>query len=141
MKSMTKMLMIVLLCCSSFHFTDAQKKPGDLVVKTNLTESLGSYDQRKLYRDFLVSYMKDCPYISNFTVVEAAGSDDNHNVVWQYQVDSWQDITKFYDWVAKHVKDKDETGFRKAMTPFQPDYNIGGKIQVKPVDKAMLAQH
>ena len=141
MKSI-KFFIIALLFCGTFQMANAQKKKaGNLVVQTKLTETLGSYDQRKLYRDFLTSYMADCPYISNFSVHEAVGSSDNHKVVWEYQVNSWDDITKFYSWVSQHIKQKDETGLRKAMTPFEPDYNIGGKIQVTPFKESMLAKH
>ncbi len=140
MKSISKILLVAILLSGFSLMAGAQKKSGKLEVKAQLTEVKGTYDQRKLYRDFLTEYMTKCPYISHFSIREAVGSSDNHKVVWSYQVDSWEDITKFYHWVSKQIGAKEENGLAMAMTPYAPDYNIGGRIHVGKTNGAALAR-
>lgn len=140
MKNLSRAIVVAILFSSVSFMASAQKKSGKLVVKTQLTEAKGTYDQRKLYREFLTTYMDKCPYISNFSIAEAIGSTDNHKVVWRYDVNSWEDITKFYNWISKNIKEERQGGLVKAMTPYQPDYNIGGKISVHKINEAALAK-
>jgi hypothetical protein len=99
-------------------------------VSTQLTENTGTYEQRKLYREFLVEFMKNCPYISDFNIRETPEKSDNRQVEWTYEVNGWKDLTAFYGWVTDQLKSKDE-GLKKALTPYWPDYSIGGKITLK----------
>lgn len=140
MKNVTRVLIVAILFSGVSLMAHAQKQSGDLEVKTQLTEAKGTYEQRKLYREFLTAYMKKCPYISHFSIHEAVGSTDNHKVVWRYEVNNWEDITKFYHWVSQHIESKKEGGLVKAMTPYAPTYNIGGKIHVEELNKAALAK-
>lgn len=144
MKTIIKVLTIAILF-SGFSFManaqDTQEPSGKLVVNTQLQESQGTYGQRKVFRTFLKDYMKDCPYISHFSIHEALNSSDNHEVVWTYEVNSWNDITAFYNWVGKQLKSKSNEGFKNAMTPYQPDYAIGGKIHVERRSKSALARY
>lgn len=139
MKSITTILFAALLVSGSFFAAQAQKASGRLTVSTQLKETNGTYDQRQLYRQFLTNYMQECPYISHFSIYEAPGSSDNHEVVWSYEVNNWQDITEFYAWVNQQLKSKDD-GLKKAMTPYQPDYTIGGQINVQKTKDARLAR-
>ncbi len=140
MKTISKALIVVLLFTGFTFSGHAQQRKGNLEVTTQLKETNGSYDQRKLYREFLISYMKNCPYISNFNIRETTQTSDNHDVTWSYDVNSWDDITKFYGWVESHLKPGKNGGLKKAMTPYQPDYAIGGKIQVHKAQKGTLAK-
>src|SRR5690625_4756419 len=140
MQSLTKLIILAVLFCSFSTITHAQKKSEKLEVRTQLTEKQGDYDQRKLYRKFLTSYMDGCPYISHFSVQEENHSNDNHQVVWYYEVNDWKDITAFYHWLAKRIKSDKKSGLLMAMTPFKPDYDLGEKIQVSPIKKGKLAK-
>ena len=138
MTTFVKILFIATLFSSTAFISRAQQKTEKFTVFTSLKENSGSYDQRKLYREFLTSYMKDCPYISHFNILEESNATDNHNVVWTYEVNSWDDITKFYGWVNQQLKSKDG-GLKKAMTPFSPDYAIGSKIKVEKTNDEAIA--
>lgn len=140
MKSIISALLVTVLI-SGFSLTSyAQQPSGKLEVTTQLKETEGTYDQRKLYRKFLVQYMKDCPYVSHFSVEEAVGKSDNHKVQWSYQVNSWSDITKFYGWVTEQLKATKEEGLKMALTPYGPDYALGGQIHVSKRGKTALAR-
>jgi hypothetical protein len=140
MKTIIKLLFVAVLTTGITVAANAQKHSGKYEVSTQLKESRGSYDQRKLYREFLSEYMKNCPYISNFSIHEAIGSADNHNIVWKYDVNGWDDITKFYGWISEQIKSKQDNGLMKAMTPYEPDYAIGGQIHLEKRSKASLAK-
>lgn len=138
MKKIMQILMIAFFAGGSVFAANAQQHAtGKLQVTTQLKESKGSSDQRQLYRQFLEEYMKNCPYISNFKVEEALGSQDDHNVVWSYNVNSWEDITKFYSWINEQLKSNKNDGLKMALTPYQPDYAIGGKINVTEKGKKL----
>lgn len=131
MKKIINMFMVALLVSGSVLAATAQQKTtGKLQVNTQLRETKGTIAQRQLYREFLEEYMKNCPFISNFKVQQAIGTTDDHNVVWTYNVNSWDDITKFYGWVTEQLKSDKKGGLKMAMTPYKPDYAIGGKIEV-----------
>lgn len=141
MKKIAKIFLVALLIGGSALSVSAQQQSkGKLEVNTRLTESIGSHTQRQLYREFLAEYMKECPYITNFKIHEALGSSDNHDVVWTYDVNSWDDITKFYGWINEKLKSRGDDGLKKAMTPYQPDYAIGGQIKVSERNKGSLAK-
>lgn len=141
MKTIAKIFFVALLTGSSVFAAQAQQSnKGKLEVTTRLTESKGTLEERQLYREFLVEYMKQCPYISNFSVQPAIGSSDNHNVVWTYNVNSWDDITKFYGWVNEKLKSNTSEGLKKALTPYNPDYAIGGQINVTDRHRDRLAR-
>lgn len=141
MKSITSILFAAILISGIALHANAQKPSGGLEVTTRLTETSGSYDQRKLYREFLEQYMKNCPYVTNFSVREAVGTADNHEVEWRYAVDSWEDITKFYSWLSQELKSPKESGIKMALTPYQPNYSLGGRISVAKRTKSSLARH
>lgn len=147
MKAIIKLLFAALLISGTTFAANAQslqsqvdQKPGKYQVNTQLVEQKGTYEERKLYREFLTEYMKNCPYITNFSVHEAVGSHNNHDVVWNYDVNDWNDITKFYSWVTSQLKASNNDGLKTAMTPYAPDYAIGGQIQVEKRSKAALAK-
>lgn len=141
MKTIAKFLLAIIITSTSMLAANAQhQSKGKLEVNTRLTETEGSYTQRKLYREFLAEYMKDCPYISNFSVREAVGASDNHEVVWTYDVNSWDDITRFYSWINGKIKSRTDDGLKKALTPFKPDYALGGRIKVTERGKGALAR-
>lgn len=147
MKTIIKMLFAALLIGGTAFAANAQdsqfqvdQKPGKYEVNTQLIEQTGTYDQRKLYREFLTEYMNNCPYISSFSIHEAIGSHNNHEVVWTYDVNGWNDITRFYSWVSDQLKSAKDEGLKKAMTPYAPDYAIGGQIHVEKRSKAALAK-
>lgn len=137
-----KLFLVAALAVSTAFSASAQQthSKGKLEVSTNLKETVGTSAQRQLYREFLAEYMKQCPYINNFSIHEAIGSTDDHNVVWTYNVNSWDDITKFYGWVSDKLKSTEDDGLKKAMTPYKPDYAIGGQIKVKERGKDTLAK-
>lgn len=111
---------------------------GRLTVSTRLMETAGTYEERKLYRRFLEDCMVKCPYISHFKIEEAPSGTDNHAVIWHYEVNGWDGITHFYDWI--HLQLKDQAGSLKtAMTPYAPAYAIGGEIQATPGTRSRLA--
>lgn len=116
------------------------QKPGKYEVTTHLVEQRGTLEERRLYREFLKEYMKNCPYISDFNVQQSVGSGNNHDVVWTYDVNSWNDITRFYSWISSQLKSSDDDGLKKAMTPYAPDYAIGGQIQLEKRSKTTLAK-
>lgn len=138
MKNICKLLFVAALCIAVSFGTQAQST-GKLRVSTQLKETNGNYDQRRLYREFLTDYLKKCPYISDFQVQEVPGSADNHLVIWSYDVNNWDQITSFYNWINTHLKKKSD-GLKVALTPFQPDYAIGGVIQVEKKSKSELAK-
>lgn len=140
MKPIIKMLFVAVLISGFSYTSHAQQTSGRYAVSTQLKEAEGSYDQRKLYRQFLVEYMKNCPYISHFKVSEAVGTSDNHIVNWNYDVNSWDDITKFYSWVNENIKSAKENGLKMALTPYEPLYAIGGQIHMERKTKAELAK-
>ncbi|MGH2643189.1 MAG: hypothetical protein ACRDE2_04520, partial [Chitinophagaceae bacterium] len=84
--------------------------------------------------------LKNCPYISNFNIHEAMNSQNNHDVVWTYDVNGWNDITKFYSWISDQLTGSKDNGLKTAMTPYAPDYAIGGQIQVGKRSKDALAK-
>ena len=138
MKKIIKMFIIALLVSGSVLAATAQQKSsGKLQVNTQLKEIEGTSAQRELYRGFLEEYMKNCPFVSNFKVQQAIGTKDDHNVVWSYNVNSWDDITKFYSWITDQLKSKGNDGLKMAMTPYKPDYAIGGKINVTERNKSL----
>lgn len=140
MKTTCKMLLVLLLLNGICLFARAQEKHEKLVVTSRLTELKGTYPERQLYRDFLTTYMKNCPYISHFSIHEADGASDNHEVIWHYEVKNWDSITQFYDWISDHLKSGKDNGLKKAMTPYQPEYDIGGKMKVEEISKATAAR-
>jgi hypothetical protein len=140
MKKIIASVFAVLFACGTLLTANAQNTSGKYQVTTRLKESTGTYQERELYRGFLTEYMKACPYISHFSVQEAVGSADNHDVVWRYQVNSWNDITAFYAWVNNQLKSSDDNGLKKAMTPYAPVYAIGGQIDVQKKGKQVLAK-
>lgn len=105
------------------------KKEKYHVVITKLKETTGNYTQRKLYRSFLTMAMKKCPYIKNFHVVELHHADDRE-VTWQFDVNDWGDITRFYSWMNKAVHSSVDSTLINALTPYRPDYIPTGKITV-----------
>lgn len=142
MKSRIKIFLWIALVCAGFSFqAKAQKSSGSLEVTTQLKEATGTYDQRKLYRKFMEESMKDCPYVHNFSIRESIGTADNHKVEWHYRVDGWDDITKFYSWLNTKLKSGQENGVRMALTPYAPNYSLGGKISVAKRVKSSLAKH
>ncbi len=141
MKTISKMFIIAVLITGLSFGANAQAGKGKLRVSTQLKEINGSHEQRKLYRTFLISYMKNCPYISNFKMDETAGASDNHEVTWNYDVNSWNDITSFYNWIEEHLKSGKDDGLKKALTPYKPDYALGGKIRVQKRGKSALAKN
>ncbi len=140
MKTMRHALLALLLLNGICLLAQAQEKHEKLEVTSRVTELNGTYGERKLYRDFLTTYMKKCPYISHFSISEAVGAQDNHDVIWHYEVENWDNITKFYDWISDHLKSRDDNGLKKAMTPYRPDYNIGGKMKVEQTSKTIMAK-
>jgi len=142
MKPIIFMLLFATLTSGAVFTTQAQSKKDSkkYEVKTKLTEKEGTYEQRKLYRQFLTEFMNNCPYISHFSIHEAIGDSDNHAVVWRYDVNGWEDITQFYNWVSKHLEHAKENGLKKALTPYLPDYAIGGQIQMEKKSKASYAK-
>lgn len=139
MKTLAKTIIVVVLLIGMTLASQAQQQKRELVVTTRLKETNGSYAQRKLYRSFLEGFMKDCPYITHFHVQEAMSASNNHKVVWIYEVNSWGNITQFYNWIHESLKSTKNTGLKKALTPYKPDYEIGGKIQVEEKSKTSLA--
>lgn len=141
MRTFLKMVFITAFLSSAAFAIHAQQKSGKLTVYSRLQEKVGTYDQRKLYREFLTDYMKDCPFISHFHIEEALNTTNNHDVIWTYEVNNWDDITQFYGWVNRQLKLK-EGGLKKALTPYQPDYAIGGQIRVeKTSDEALSGKN
>lgn len=147
MKTIIKMLFAVILLSGTAFATHAQssakhlsQKSGKYLVQTQLTEKKGSYEERKLYRKFLENYVKECPYVSHFNIREVKASSDNHEVVWSYEVNGWKDITLFYNWIKERVEASNDNGMKEAMTPYAPDYAIGGQIQMQKRTKADLAK-
>jgi hypothetical protein len=140
MKTIITSVFAVLFVCGALVAANAQNSSRKYQVSTRLKESTGTYQQRQLYRGFLTEYMKECPYISHFSMQEAVGSPDNHDVVWRYEVNSWNDITAFYAWVDNQLKSSENNGLKKAMTPYAPDYAIGGQINVQKKGKQVLAK-
>lgn len=148
MKTIIKYFFAALLIGGTAFAANAQEsqsqvspKPGKYEVTTRLTEKVGTYEQRKLYREFLTEYMKNCPYISNFSVHEMLDAHNNHDVVWTYEVNGWNDITKFYSWIAEHLKDSQKDGLKMSMTPYAPDYAIGGEIHLEKRNSSELAKN
>jgi hypothetical protein len=148
MKTIIKMLFVALLIIGTTFIAHGRslqapvdQKPDKYEVTTQLVEEKGTYEQRKLYREFLTEYMKNCPYISNFSIHEEIDSHNDHDVVWTYDINNWDDITKFYSWVTNQLKSSKNDGLKTAMTPYAPDYAIGGRIQVEKRDKAALAKY
>lgn len=101
-----------------------------LEVTTSLQETNGSYDERKLYRGFLTEAMKHCPYIHHFHIIAYPDASKNNYVQWVYEVNSWDDITKFYSWINTTMHDASDSTLIKALTPYKPSYNVGGAIDV-----------
>jgi hypothetical protein len=139
MKPIKVIFLVVVLAGACLVTAQAQQTAGKYTVQTRLKEKKGSYEERKLYREFLKVSMKDCPCISHFSVHEALGNSDNHDVVWSYQVDNWNDITQFYAWISQQLKSKNSS-LKEAMTPYQPDYTIGGQISMEKTNKAAIAR-
>jgi hypothetical protein len=126
---------------SAVHAQQIVQKEGRYQVVTKLSETNGTYDERKLYRSFLTEAMKQCPYVSNFQIVEVSGSSDNHQVEWKYDVDGWEDITRFYNWIDKNLHSTNDSTFIKALTPYRPDYVLGGKITVHKKTKDEMVKN
>lgn len=121
------MVLAALLVGAAIHTVGAQAYFKDkLEVNTRMVESKGTYIQRQSCREFLRTYMKKCPFVSNFNIHESAGSLDNHDVVWAYQVGSWNDISKFYRWISAALRSRQDSGLRKALTPYNIQYSAGG---------------
>ncbi|MGH2645601.1 MAG: hypothetical protein ACRDE2_16745, partial [Chitinophagaceae bacterium] len=69
MKTIIKLLFAAFLISGTAFAANAQssqsevnQKPGRYEVNTQLVEQKGTYEQRKLYREFLIQYLKNCPY-------------------------------------------------------------------------------
>lgn len=131
MKTIRKMLLLAIIFCGVTQYTEAQEKHGKLEVTTQLTELQGNYDQRKFYRELLTYNMKNCPYISHFSVNEANESQDNHNIIWHYEVNKRDDITKFYKWLYNFLLSPQENDMKTSLTPFGPHYNLSDKTEIK----------
>src|SRR5699024_11299491 len=127
MKPIIFMLLFATLTSGAVFTTQAQsKKDGKKYeVKTKLTEKEGTYEQRKLYRQFLTEFMNNCPYISHFSIHEAIGDSDNHAVVWRYDVYGWEDINQFYNWVSKHLENSTENCLNKSLSHDMSYYDLG----------------
>lgn len=141
MKTITMVLWVAVLCTGSVIAANAQKPSGNLEVMSSLHETSGTYDERKLCRQFLEQYMKDCPYITDFSIREVPGATDNHVVEWQYRVDSWDQITQFYGWLAEKIKSPKKDAVKMALSPYGPDYSLGGKMWVSRTSRKALAKH
>jgi|GEM_PF-4546462 len=140
MKKLGKMFAIALLLTAPLILPRAQAQSvGKLLVTTHLKEASGTYEQRKLYREFLEAYMKKCPYISHFDIMEMPGANDNHQIEWRYEVNNWNGITHFYNWINEQIEEKDN-GIKTALTPYAPHYALGGDIQVTKRTKSELAR-
>lgn len=132
---------LFLALSSTVHAQQTVQKDGRYQVSTQLNETNGTYDERKLYRSFLTEAMKQCPYISNFQIVEVSGSSDNHQVEWKYDVNGWEDITHFYSWIDKNIRSSKDSTLIKALTPYRPYYVLGGKITVHKKTKDEMAKN
>lgn len=110
-------------------------------VTDQLKETFGSYGDRKLYRTFLIQSIKNCPFVSQFQISEIPGNADNHEVVWTYEVNGWNDITRFYDWIQSHMRDSGDSTLQKALTPYQPYYSLGGLIRVENKNQRGMAKN
>lgn len=139
MKSIKAIFLVAIIAGVSVIAAQAQQTIGKYTVTTQQKEKKGTYEQRKLYREFLEVSMKDCPYISHFSVHEILSDTDNHDVVWSYQVNNWEGITHFYDWINQQLKSSN-SGLKEAMTAYRPDYTIGGQISMEKTDKAALTE-
>lgn len=82
--------------------------------------------------------MKDCPCISPFQIQEAV--QNNHQVIWQYEVKGWGDITKLYHWITESLKTNSNPGLKMTLTPYMPDYALGSQIRVTKKKKVNLAK-
>lgn len=138
MKTFVKISMVLLLLAGTGLSAWAQK--AKYTVTTKLTEGQGSYDQRKLYREFLADAMHACPYISHFRIVEQTNSQDNHDVVWTYEVSGWDDLTRFYNWVNKRLTSGEDPALKKALTPYAPQYALGGQLTMTRTSPSALAR-
>jgi hypothetical protein len=141
MKIITVFMWVVALLSGPVLAANAQKPAGNLEVSALVSETTGTYGERKLCRQFLEQYMKDCPYVRDFSVTEMPGSVDNHAVVWHYRVDNWNQITQFYGWLATRLKSSKDEGIKTALSPYGPDYKLGGRISVAKWNRSMLAKH
>ncbi|MGH2643785.1 MAG: hypothetical protein ACRDE2_07555, partial [Chitinophagaceae bacterium] len=108
-------------------------------ASTILTEKTGTYDQRLLRRELLTEYMKNCPHIHHFKIMES-GTESNLEVIWTYEVKSWNDITEFYDWIYAQLKTSNDKIFEKLLAPFASDYALGGQIFMRKRMKTALAK-
>lgn len=113
------------------------KKKFEVITHERETCNL---NKRKLYRDFLTQSMKECPYISNFHIIQLKDSNDTCYVVWIYDVNEWSDITHFYEWVFSTIHSSKDSTLLQALAPYKPNYSIGGAIEMHQLSKAM-AKH
>lgn len=109
-------------------------------VVTQLKETCGTFNQRKIYRNFLLQAMKECPFISNFHIIQLKDSHDNCYVDWVYNVNKWSDITHFYEWIFSTIHSSKDSILSEALSPYGPNYGIGGAIEMRKLSKAM-AKH
>lgn len=140
MKTILKSSFAILLLLGTVMVSNGQKHSEKYQVTTLLREAAGTFQERKVYRGFLEEYMKNCPYISNFSIQEPVHSTDNHEVIWTYEVNSWNDITRFYSWIRDQMKSKDQGGLKKAMEPYAPKYQIGGQISMQKTFRPAVAK-
>lgn len=146
MKTIKNGLLLAILLLSTSIVAYAQQvhkteKNGryKYLVTTQLKETTGTYEQRKLFREFLTQAIETCPYVSNFRVTEQANGADNHSVTWTYEVNGWNDITYFYNWINHEVFSLQNSVLKLALTPYGPNYAIGGEIDMNKKDKSLLA--
>lgn len=137
MKSFKFFLLMVMLVVASQTKTIAQQR-ARLEVVTKLQELNGNYAARKLYRGFLTEAMKRCPYIHNFRIAELPGAGDNQHVEWIYDVNNWDDITSFYNWIKITMQNSTDSSLIKALTPYAPSYDVGGAIDVHKNEETLV---
>lgn len=140
MKTILRSSFAMLLAFGTVMVSNGQKHLEKYQVTTQIREAAGSYQERKVYRGFLEEYMKNCPYISKFSIEEQPHSTDNHEVIWKYDVNSWNDITRFYSWIGDQLKLEDESGLKKALEPYAPKYQIGGQIIMEKKLRSVVAK-
>lgn len=130
MKTIKKMLLIIVFFCGIYQYVEGQERHEKFEVSTQLSELHGKYAQRKVYRTFLTIYMRDCPYISHFSIEEVKDTQDNHKVIWHYEVKKREDITKFYGWLYNFLESSKANGIKRALAAYAPKYDLSDKTKI-----------
>lgn len=148
MKTILNLMVVLTLFLACIAGANAQERATNhrgpknkFTVSARLTEGTGTYSDRTLCRVFLKEAMKACPYITNFHIIELNGSKDNHRVVWIYNVNGWDAITHFYSWINTAIHTTKDSILIEALTPYAPDYALGGAISVNEVNKSQIAKN